>query len=287
MTSPRGGIVREARRPPGWMAPGPRPAGPGARTDLWPGPGEDLCFLVGDWRIFQRLDGHRWSMDDLVTAWFAATHAAAPPRRFLDLGCGIGSVLLSLAWRFPAAAGVGIEAQALSVALCRRSIAYDGAEGRVTLREGDFRDPGLVSESEAGGFELVTGTPPYFTPGAGVESPAPQKGPCRFEHRGGVEDYLAVAARALAPTGRFAMCAAFGQSARIDAAAADHGFGLVARTHVVPRVGKAPLLGLHAFGRGEAAPVQPSTLVVRDDRGEWTAAFRAVRRDMGLPDRAR
>jgi tRNA1(Val) A37 N6-methylase TrmN6 len=40
----------------------------------------------------------------------------------LDLGCGIGSVLLMLAWRFPDAAVVGVEAQALSLDLARRSI---------------------------------------------------------------------------------------------------------------------------------------------------------------------
>src|SRR5581483_9434041 len=97
------GIVRPARRPAGWRAPGPAPAG----VDVTPGVAEDLCWLAGDWRILQRVDGHRWSLDDLVTAWRAAeTVAATPPARFADLGCGIGSVLMLLAWRFPAACGV-------------------------------------------------------------------------------------------------------------------------------------------------------------------------------------
>src|SRR5512143_2988016 len=94
-----GGIVRAPRRPPGWTAPGPAPADWHDRT-LRPRAGEDLCWLAGDWRILQRIDGHRWSLDDLVTAWFAAEHAPRPPRRFADLGCGIGSVLMLLAWRF-------------------------------------------------------------------------------------------------------------------------------------------------------------------------------------------
>ncbi len=61
------GIVRPARRPPGWVAPGPRPVTPQGRPELWPGPGEDLCYLAGDFRILQRLDGHRWSADDLLS----------------------------------------------------------------------------------------------------------------------------------------------------------------------------------------------------------------------------
>jgi len=80
-TGPRG-IIRTARRPLGWLPPGPAPVIPRDRDDVWPGPDEDLCYLAGDWRILQRLRGHRWSLDDLVTAWFAAQLCArAPPAR--------------------------------------------------------------------------------------------------------------------------------------------------------------------------------------------------------------
>src|SRR5262245_38432707 len=131
------GIVRAPRRPDGWRAPGPRPAARGKG----PGPGEDLCHLAGDWRILQRIGGHRWSLDDLVTAWFAASVVQdAPPERMLDLGCGIGAVLMLLAWRFPGARGLGIGAQAVSVDLARRSLAWNGADRRCTVVLGDLRD---------------------------------------------------------------------------------------------------------------------------------------------------
>src|SRR5690606_4232492 len=99
--SDTGGIVRPARRPPGFIAPGPTPAGPGDDPALWPGPGEDLCYLTGDWRIFQKLVGHRWSMDDLVTAWYALTHAPPHATTTFDMGCGVGSVLMMVAWGLP------------------------------------------------------------------------------------------------------------------------------------------------------------------------------------------
>src|SRR3954467_7214354 len=119
--SPDGGIVRAPRRPDGWVPPGPPPRPPADVRGLWPAAGEDLCWLCGDWRILQRTDGHRFSLDDLVTAHVAVEEVAAtPPRRVLDLGCGIGTVLLMMAWRFPAARAVGVEAQAVSVALARR-----------------------------------------------------------------------------------------------------------------------------------------------------------------------
>src|SRR6478735_2122678 len=116
------GITREARRPAGWVPPGPAPRGADGRADLTPADDEDLCFLTGEWRLFQKQRGHRWSLDDLITAHVAARHVGGSSR-FLDLGCGLGSVLLMMAWKFPHADVTGIEAQADRAAMGRRSIA--------------------------------------------------------------------------------------------------------------------------------------------------------------------
>lgn len=281
--TPAAGIVRTARRPPGWVAPGPRPA---AAPDpaLGPRAGEDLCFLAGDWRIFQRIEGHRWSLDDLVTAWVAAIVAAdRPPARFADLGCGIGTVLMLLAWKFPDAHGVGIEAQAASVDLARRSLAWNGAASRCEVRLGDFRGDDVLSED---GFDLVTGTPPYLTPGHATVSHRAQCGPCHFEERGGVEDYCGRAAELLAPDARFVMCAAAFQDARVRAGSAAAGLAVEHDLVVVPRDGKAPLFTVYVLRRrtaGAADSALPAALVVRDRAGQWTLEFRALRAAMGMP----
>jgi tRNA1Val (adenine37-N6)-methyltransferase len=274
------GIVRPARRPVGWRAPGPAPR---ARGDVVPGPFEDLCYLSGDWRILQRVDGHRWSLDDLVTAWFATTQTANTPTHVLDLGCGIGSVLLMLAWRFPTARVTGIEAQAVSVDLARRSIAWNGVEDRCRVHLGDLRDAVLLDAS--GRADLVTGTPPYLAPGEAPESQRVQKGPCNFEHRGGLEAYCAAAGRVLGPDGVFVACAQASQRVRMHAAAAAAGLGVTHELPVVPRAGKPPLFAVFTMRPAPAAQalrVLPA-LVVRDERGARTAACRALRADMGLP----
>jgi len=286
--TPSGGIVRAPRRPPGWTAPGPSPSG-WEDPELAPGAGEDLCWLAGDWRILQRLDGHRWSLDDLVTAWFAAeTVAANAPRRYADIGCGIGSVLLLVAWRFPDVQVIGVEAQKVSFELARRSIAGNGAVARCKVRLDDLRDPAAVPEGAV--FDLVTGTPPYLPPRTGCESPRVQCAPCRIEHRGGIEDYCAAAARLLAPGGWFVACAGGRQRPRVVSAAQAAGLRVVRSRDVVPRVGKPPLLGVYAMQRvGEAssgaAPddLLLAPLTVRDADGHWTPGFRALRQDMGMP----
>jgi tRNA1(Val) A37 N6-methylase TrmN6 len=273
------GIVRPARRPAGWSPPGPRPL---ARPDVVPGPDEDLCYLCGDWRILQRRDGHRWSLDDLVTAWAAASWVAADPGRVLDLGCGIGSVLLMLAWRFPRAALDGIEAQVVSADLARRSIAWNGADDRCRVHTGDLRDGPLVES--LGRFDLVTGTPPYLPIGSARESRRIQKGPCNFEHRGGIEDYCAAAARALAPGGVFVTCEQAAQEARVHDAARAAGLAIACSLAVVPRDGKPALFAVHAMRRETPATcITLPALVVRDGRGARTAEFGAVRAAMGMP----
>jgi tRNA1(Val) A37 N6-methylase TrmN6 len=281
------GIVRPARRPAGWRAPGPAPAATPDPT-LGPRGGEDLCFLAGDWRIFQRIAGHRWSLDDLVTAWVATRVAAdRPPRRFLDLGCGIGTVLMLLAWSFPDAAGAGIEAQDASVDLARRALAWNDVTARCDVRLGDFRDPAVLADD--GVYDLVTGTPPYLTPGHATASARAQCGPCHFEERGGVEDYCAAAARALAPNGRFAMCAAAFQASRVARAAAAAELVIEEAVRVVPRAGKDVLFDVTVMRRA-GEPGRPRTtpdrLVVRDHDRQWTAEFAAVRTAMGMPSAA-
>jgi tRNA1(Val) A37 N6-methylase TrmN6 len=277
------GTIRPARRPPGWRAPGPRPAGPGADPTLLPGAGEDLCHLAGDWRIFQRAGGHRWSLDDLVTAAVAAAElGAAAPARVADLGCGLGAVLMLCAWRWPQARCEGVEAEPDKAALARRSLRWNGCADRCVVHVGDLRDGGALR----GAFDLVTGTPPYLRRGAATEPACAERGPWHFEHRGGIEAYCAAAAPLLASGAPLVVCAGAAQEARVAAGAAAAGLAARRRVAVVPRAGKRPLFAVWVLRVG-AAPARAAAerLVVRDARGAWTPAFRAVRRAMGMPAR--
>jgi tRNA1(Val) A37 N6-methylase TrmN6 len=273
------GPVSTARRPPGWAPPGPAPRGAHGEPDLAPGEDETLSYLCGDWRLFQKRRGHRWSLDDLLTAWVAAPLGAAADR-VLDLGCGQGSVLLLLAWRLPAARVTGLEAQPERAALARRSIRYDGVAARCEVREGDLRDPAALP----GDFQaaLVTGTPPYFPRGTGTESELPHARPCRFEVRGGVEAYLEAAARWLGPGAPAVLCSAALERARVDAAATAAGLHRRDRLEVIPREGKAPLVLVDTF-TAASGPSTERRLTVRDRALQWTPEFAAVRTAFGMP----
>ncbi len=285
-------LVREL-----WTPPGPEPAGPGKDPDLLPGPGETLDRLGGDWCIFQLDRGHRYSTDDLVVAawgcswyglgrgtWEPGFQERLPrsPRRILDLGCGIGSVGLLAAWRFPEARLVGIEAQEVSVGLARRSVRYDGLQDRATIIHGDLRDHDMIPD--LGSYDLVFGSPPYLPHGTGVQSQVTQRGPCRFEDRGGVEAYCVAAAKALAPSGTFALVFTHRDRDRVMDAASAAGLEVWATRPVVTRQGKPPLLELYAMSTTPPGPVRHlPPLVVRDDAGRRTGEMDALRVFLGFP----
>ena len=106
------------------------------------------------------------------------------------------------AWRLVGARFVTVEAQSASVALARKSARYNGLESRYDIREGDFRDAGVLAVEEK--FDLILGSPPYWPTSDGVQSEHPQKQACRFELRGSVAAYCEVAARHLENGGVFA-----------------------------------------------------------------------------------
>ena len=180
----------------GWAKPGPIPQGLPV-----PGEGETCDALSGHFRLLQLKDGHRFSTDDILTAWYGTTWAPTV-RRGLDLGSGIGTVGMICAWRCPGATFVTVEAQEQSVALARRSAEANGLSDRYEIRLGDFRDPEVLADHEK--FDLITGSPPYWPVEAGIVSEHPQKLACRFELRGSITDYCQTAARHLAPGGFFA-----------------------------------------------------------------------------------
>lgn len=242
--------------------------------------------LTSRFRVYQRLHGHRYSIDDVATAWEAAT-LRPDAERALDLGTGLGSVSISLAHALPEARITGIEAQAISFALLERNVARNGLGERMRIVHGDLRDQALLELSirAEGPFDLVTGTPPYFLPHEATPPPDSQKAHARVELRGGVEAYLSAASVALAEDGDVVICASVRQRARLEAHAPTVGLHVRALRELVPREGKAALFFLATLRREPGPLLTHPPFVARTVGGTRTAMEREVRGFFGLRSR--
>jgi tRNA1(Val) A37 N6-methylase TrmN6 len=240
-----------------------------------------LDALTRDFSMYQRRRGHRHSTDDLLTAWYAVMKAPPSAKRLLDLGSGIGSVGLSVLWRFDEAKLTAIEVQDVSYQLLCENVKASELEARVRTIRGDLRH--FVANEE---FDLITGSPPYFDVSDGIVSADPQRAAARFELHGDVNDYCLAAAKALAPGGRFIFCFPTLQTTRAKTACKNAGLDLLAMRDVIPRKNLPALFALFACAKKSGAlavatMVEPP-LIVRDDHGQHTDEMKSARATFGF-----
>ena len=277
----RAGIVRPARRPADWRAPGPPPAPAPDVPGLWPGPARDLCHLAGDWRdppararpplvagrsrhrlVRRRHDVRRAAGADRRSGMRHRRRAGparvALPRRACDRRRGAG----------------GERAAGSPVARLER------VEGACEVRHGDLRGTASFPRAHgrsrhrhaalpAGrqrsrvGARAVGGVPPR----------AARRG--RGVLRGGrTRAGVGRLVRDLRRRGAGGACSRWRRARRLDRRPAARGGPARRQASAVRRLGHAT--------RGSAGR-RRGPLVVRDRAGGWTAAFRAVRGAMGMP----
>jgi tRNA1(Val) A37 N6-methylase TrmN6 len=247
-------------------------------------PCQDDSGAAAGWLIAQRKNGHRHSIDDVLTAWYALQ---VSPRvtHHLDLGTGIGTVGLLALWGMGAEARLTcIEAQDISYRLLRTNLLANGLLSRVHSIHGDLRQ--LTTHLPAGSqFPLITGSPPYFPAGTGVLPADSQKAHARFELRGDVSDYARTAAAHLSPGGWFVLCFPSPQKQRALDGIAAAGLRTVRYRDVIPRATLPALFTLFACQHPgpDASPVEEVPLTVRHSEGRLTEEMAAVRHCFGFP----
>jgi tRNA1(Val) A37 N6-methylase TrmN6 len=234
------------------------------------------------WLIAQRKVGHRHSIDDVLTAWYAL-QVSPPVREHLDLGTGIGTVGLLTLWGMgPVARLTCVEAQEISYRLLQSNLEANGLRSRVDCSHGDLRELALGRK-----FPLITGSPPYFPEGTGVIPKDSQKAHARFELRGDVSDYARAAVRHLSADGWFVLCFPTPQKQRALDGIVAAGLATVRLRDVIPRETLGALFTLFACRHpedftGDMTVEEP--LVVREQSGRLTAEMAAVRRGFGFLD---
>jgi tRNA1Val (adenine37-N6)-methyltransferase len=164
-------------------------------------PGETLDTLFdGRLLLAQRRSGYRFSIDALLLAQFASVQRTD---RIVDLGSGNGVIAFALAYLHPSATITGIELQAAMVERARRSVCWNGFDGRLEMRRGDVRRADELPD--AGSFDVAVCNPPYRRAASGRISAGSERQIARHELNGGLDDFLSAAARLVRSKGRAAL----------------------------------------------------------------------------------
>ncbi|GMH63820.1 hypothetical protein TrLO_g591 [Triparma laevis f. longispina] len=259
----------------------------------------DLSNYLGSYRLLQQPPGgHRYTTDDLLTAYIASKQNLAQCGEHLDLGCGNGSVLIGYNWLTKNIyKSLGVEARSEGVGLCEGSIIYNGIQKNVKVLRGDFRDHNeLLSKVQKmlpSKPIIVTGTPPYFTVDSKnlndgvttiIQGGMPtnlSSAPARCEFRGGVECYIDAGFSVLGKGGRVVVCVNWLNRFRVYEECKRLKVYVLEEWEIVGGEGKGGLFGVWVMGR-EGGECFKRRITVRRG-GKWTEEYMEIMREMGIP----
>lgn len=236
------------------------------------------AFLGGRLHLFQPRNGYRAGVDPVL---LAASVNARAGQAVLDLGCGAGAAALCLAARVSGLDLWGVELQPHYADLARRNGLENGVSFDVVTADLNT----LPEPVRSARYDHVIANPPYYRPGAHSVARDVGRGVALGESDTPLVDWLAVAARRLAPKGYLHMIQRADRLPDMLAACA----GRLGSVEVLPlsaRNGKAPgMVILRARKDGRAPFRLHAPCLMHDgnrhesDRDSYSAAISAVLRE--------
>jgi tRNA1(Val) A37 N6-methylase TrmN6 len=227
-------------------------------------------LLDGRVQVAQPADGYRVAVDAVL---LAAAVDAAQGATVLDLGCGVGSVGLCLAWRRPDLSVTGLDREPVFVACARANAARNGMAERLRILEADLRAP-LPQK-----FDHIAMNPPYLKAGTATVSAHPLKAAATAEGEAKLADWIAAARDALKPGGVLTL---IHRADRLDdvLSGVTRSFGGITILPFHPKLDRAAkrIILRAQLGSGEKLALLPG-LILHEENGAFTAAADSILRD--------
>ncbi len=152
------------------------------------------------YRIIQNPDKFCFGIDAVLLSGFARIKSGAG---VIDLGTGTGIIPILLAAKTNAAHLTGLEIQAESADMARRSVQLNSLENKIDIVTGDIRDAGKIFAPSS--FDVVTSNPPYMIGNHGIANSDQSRAIARHELLCTLEDVVKAAAVLLRQGGSFFM----------------------------------------------------------------------------------
>lgn len=236
------------------------------------------AFLGGRLHLLQPRSGYRAGVDPVL---LAASAPARTGQSVLDLGCGAGAALFSLAARVPGLTLWGVELQPAYADLARRNAEINGIKAQIVTAD----LTALPQDLRQMTFDHVLANPPYFRRAAHSSARDTGRSLALGESATPLADWVSVAARRLAPKGYLHMIQRTDRLPDMLLACRDS-LGSVEVLPLSARSGRAPdLVILRARKGGRAAFRLHAPCLLHDglrhtaDQDSYTAPIAAVLRD--------
>ncbi len=168
-------------------------------TNLLPGERIDDLQRKG-YKIIQNTEKFCFGMDAVLLSGFAMVK---PGELVLDMGTGTGIIPILLEAKTEGKHFTGLEIQAESADMARRSVALNNLTEKIDIVNGDIKEASKIFGKNV--MNVVTVNPPYMNDLHGIKNPDMPKAIARHEVLCTLQDVVREAASVLKQNGRFYM----------------------------------------------------------------------------------
>ena len=164
-------------------------------------PGERLDDLqIGGLELIQDPEKFCFGVDAVFLSDFVRVR---PGESVLDLGTGNGIIPVLLSAKTEARHITGLEIQADTAEMARRSVAHNHLEDRIDIVTGDIKEAAELFRPAF--FDVITTNPPYMLADHGIRNPDDAKAVARHEILCTLDDILRESMRLMQDKRRFYM----------------------------------------------------------------------------------
>lgn len=218
------------------------------------------------YKIIQNPGRFCFGMDAVLLSGFAK---AKRGEQVLDLGTGTGIIPILLEAKTQGDHFTGLEIQADSADMARRSVALNHLEEKIEIVTGDIKDASNLFGASS--FDVITTNPPYMIETHGLRNRDEAKAIARHEVLCTLEDVVRESSRLLRPRGRFYMVHRPFRLSEIFCCMTEYGIEPKRMKLVYPFVDREPNMVLIEGLRGGSARITvENPLIVYQGPGKYT-----------------
>lgn len=216
--------------------------------------------------IIQHPNRFCFGMDAVLLSGFAHVKDG---EHVLDLGTGTGIIPILLEAKTKGEHFTGLEIQAESADMARRSVQLNHLESKIDIVTGDIKD--ASKRFGASSFDVITTNPPYMVGQHGLQNEQEAKTIARHEVLCTLDDIVRESAKLLPPKGRFYMVHRPFRLSEIMCTMTNYGIEPKRMKLVYPYIDREPnMVLIEGLRGGRPRLMVEKPLIVYQENGKYT-----------------